>query len=89
MDWVAILLASAVPIALLGGLINRCCVMHESNRGTLLRGRGIGWQFIRFCVLVTGLPIIGVLTLHGSVRGDLAYVFLALAMGYAFGKASE
>jgi hypothetical protein len=85
-DWVAIALASAVPIALVGAFVNRCCVTHESEKGNILRGRNIGWQFIRFCVLATGLPIVALLAIKGIVAGEAAIGFIAGAAGYAFGK---
>lgn len=78
MDWVTILLASAVPIVLLGGLAHRVIV-----------GKGIGWQFIRFVVIAIGIPIAGVLALKGMVAGDAVYAILAAALGYAFGKVGK
>jgi hypothetical protein len=44
MDLISILLASAVPIALIGGLINRSVITYETASGKIVRGRGIGWM---------------------------------------------
>lgn len=89
MELVEIAIASAVPIVLIGGFINRCIVTHENDNGNILRGRGIGWQFIRFCVLTTGLPIVGLLALRGVVTGEAALAFIAAGVGYAFGKVGK
>ena len=89
MDYVSVLLASAVPIVLAGALVNRCVVTHTDEKGNVVRGRGIGWQFIRFSVLATAIPVIGILTMQGMMDKNAAYVLLAAAIGYAFGKASE
>ncbi len=89
MDYVSILLAAAVPIVLLGALINRSVVTSETEKGNVVRGKGIGWQFIRFCVLMTAVPIIGLLAWSGRIGGDVASALLAAAMGYAFGKVGK
>ena len=87
MTWVEIALASAVPIALIGSLLNRILVTRESKRtGHIHRGRSMGWQFFRFLALAIGLPIVGLLALKGIVTGQAAIIFFALAVGYTFGK---
>lgn len=86
MDLISIALASVIPIVLIGAFINRCVVTHESDSGNILRGRGIGWQFIRFCVLAAGLPLAGLLALKGLISGEAAIAFISAAVGYAFGK---
>jgi len=86
MEVVTIILASSVPIILVGGLVNRCIVTSETSRGNVVRGKGIGWQFIRFAVLTTAMPIIAILALRGIVDSEAAYALLAAGIGYAFGK---
>jgi len=78
MDLATTLLASAVPIVLIGGLANR-----------IINKKGIGWQFIRFTVIASGLPIVGLLALNGIIAGDAVYAIIAAALGYAFGKAGK
>lgn len=94
MDWnpkdiIEIALASSVPIVLLGVLANRLFVSHESPKGTKLRGKGVGWQTIRFSVLTTGLPIVALLAIRGIVSGEAAIAFIAASAGYAFGHAGS
>ena len=89
MDWIEILLAACVPIVLIGGLLNRIFITHESKSGKPLRGRGLGWQFVRFSVLATGMPLVGLLTIKGIVTGEAAIAFFAAAAGYAFGKVDQ
>ena len=87
MTWVEIALASAVPIALIGALLNRALVKHEGTKtGYILRGRSMGWQFFSFLALAIGLPIVGLLALKGLVTGQAAIIFFAVAVGYTFGK---
>ena len=78
MDWVSILLASAVPIVLIGGWANR-----------IINNKGIGWQFIRFTVIALVLPIIGLLAVKEIIAGDVVYALIAAALGYAFGKVGK
>ena len=86
-DWIAIFLASAVPIVLAGALINRCIVTHvHKETKQLQRGRGMGWQFVRFCVLVTAIPVVGLLALKSMISGEVAVGFFGAALGYVFGK---
>ena len=73
------ILASTVPLALVLGYCNR------KQGGEDQGARGIGWQFIRWTVLVISLPIIGVLALNGLLSGEAA-ALIGSAMGYAFGK---
>ena len=53
MEIISIILATAVPIALIGALVNRCVVTSETERGNVVRGTDVGWQIIRFCVLTS------------------------------------
>jgi hypothetical protein len=66
-------------VALVGGFHNRLAGKQP---------KGIGWQFIRFMVLSTALPIIGVLALNDALSGEAA-ALIGGAMGYAFGKTDE
>jgi hypothetical protein len=50
-------------------------------------GQGIGWQFIRFVVIASALPITGILALNG-VLNEAAAAILAGAFGYVFGQAA-
>jgi hypothetical protein len=50
--------------------------------------RGIGWQFIRFCVVAMALPIVGILGLSGALNGEAATI-IGTALGYAFGHSSD
>ena len=67
-----VLLAAAVPIVLVGGLATRIFNKKKTSQGDVTFGKGIGWQFIRFTVLGTGVPIIGLLALNGTIGGDVA-----------------
>ena len=89
MDLISILLAASVPIALLGGYIQRARYVRRDEQGNVVKqGLGIGWQFIRFMVLATGLPLIALLALKGLLSPELITLF-ASAMGFAFGKSSK
>lgn len=88
MFWLSVILALSVPIVLAMGLANRILVTKETKSGNVVRGLGIGWQFIRFSVLTTGLPIVGVLALNGLLTSEVATLFAA-AMGFAFGKSEH
>lgn len=75
MFWPSLILASAVPIVLIGGYFNRM-------KGD---GKGIGWQFIRFTVLALSIPVIAILALNDMLNGE-ASTLIAAAMAYAFAK---
>ena len=81
MDWwsagLSLVLASAVPIVLIGGLWNR--ISGE---------RGIGWQFIRFTMLGISIPIVGLLALNDALSGEAA-TLIGTAIGFAFGKSDD
>lgn len=49
---------------------------------------GIGWQFIRFTVIATALPITAVLALNSLLTGEAATI-IGAAMGYAFGHSGN
>lgn len=78
MIWVSIILASAVPIILIVGYLNR-----RGNPDD--KAKGIGWQFIRYTVLAISIPVAAILALNGALSGEAA-TLIAGAMGYAFGK---
>ena len=75
--WISLVLASSVPIILIGGLWQR-----------IRAGKGIGWQFIRYTAIATGLPIAGVLALTGVLSSEIATLFAAV-IGFAFGKSGD
>lgn len=77
MIWISAILASAVPIALIVGYLNR----RDGDKG-------IGWQFIRHTVLAIAVPVAGVLALNNALSGEAATI-LAGAMGYAFGQSAK
>ncbi len=77
-----VILASAVPIVLIGGLLNRYRLSKSGGKG------GLGWQFIRYTVLALSLPIIGLLALNDALTSEAATVIAASA-GFAFGKKDE
>ena len=86
--WLSALLGSAVPIALIGGLIYRSVVTRETEKGNIVKGKGIGWQFIRYTVIGIALPITGVLALNNVLTGEAATI-IAGSMGYAFGQSTK
>ena len=80
MEWklaISALLALSVPAVLIGGLYNRKA-----------QGKGIGWQFIRYTVLATSLPVICLLAINNALSGEAA-TLIGAAMGFAFGKKDE
>lgn len=83
MEWVQILLslvlASSVPIVLIGGLKNRLAGEKP---------KGIGWQFIRYTVLAISIPIVAILALNDALPGEAA-TLIGTAVGFAFGKKDE
>lgn len=77
--FLSVILATAVPITLVGGF---------RNRGVGDKAKGIGWQFIRFSVLTISIPIVGLLALNDALSGEAA-ALIGGAMGYAFGKKDD
>lgn len=77
MLWVSLIVATAIPIVLIGGFWNRSTT-----------NKGIGWQYIRFTVIAIALPTVALLGLNNMLTGE-AGTIIAAAMGYAFGKADE
>ena len=57
-------------------------------KNRITTGKGIGWQFIRYCTMITALPLAGILALNG-VLTDGAVAIISGALGYAFGKSEE
>lgn len=76
--WISLALASAIPITLLVGYLNR----RGKNDD---RTKGIGWQFIRYTVLAIALPIVALLALNDALTEGAATI-IASAIGYAFGR---
>ncbi|MGO7861863.1 hypothetical protein ACC676_09670 [Rhizobium ruizarguesonis] len=85
MDYIELILASAVPIVLIGGFANRILVKGARD-GVPTQGKGIGWQFMRFCVLTCGLPILALLCLRGKLDGQIVAGLIGSAFGYVFGN---
>ncbi|MBL4748607.1 MAG: hypothetical protein JKY17_07590 [Magnetovibrio sp.] len=79
MPWISILLALSVLVIIVGGLITRV-------QGT--NSKGIGWQFIRYTVIGTAMPIVALLSLNNSLSGE-AVALIGSAVGFAFGKTGE
>ncbi|RYG60053.1 MAG: hypothetical protein EON60_08470 [Alphaproteobacteria bacterium] len=77
MIWISFIIAISIPLVLGLGLWNR-----------ISADKGIGWQFMRFSVVATALPLVGVLALNGMLSGE-ASTIIGMAIGYAFGKKSE
>ncbi len=50
--------------------------------------KGIGWQFIRFTVIVVALPLAAILALNNALSGE-AGTIIGTAVGYAFGHSSD
>ena len=81
MDWVSMILASAVPGVLIVGYLNRRGKPNDKTKG-------IGWQFIRYSVISIAIPVAALLALNDALSGE-AVAIIAGAMGYAFGKAGN
>ena len=69
----------SVVIAL-GAVVVPCLALWQRIKAN----KGIGWQFIRFMVIATGLPITAVLALNSLLTGEAATI-IGAAMAYAFG----
>jgi hypothetical protein len=52
--------------------------------GRVKQDKGIGWQFIRYSVIIIALPLTCILALNGALSEGAAAI-LAGALGYAFG----
>ncbi len=74
------LLASVAVVGVVGGLVSRI----EWEKGKKLQFKGIGWQFIRYSVIIIALPLTCILALNGALSEGAAAI-LAGALGYAFG----
>jgi len=72
--WLSAALAASVLIVVTGSLWHRIATR-----------KGIGWQFIRFNVIVIVLLTTGLLALNNALSSQAA-TLLAGALGYAFGK---
>jgi len=81
MVWVSGILASAVPIVLVVGYLNR-----RGNPND--KAKGIGWQFIRYTILAIAFPVVAILALNNALSGEAAAI-IAGGMGYAFAKAGK
>ena len=70
-------LIAAIFVVIIGGLVNR---YHLK--------KGIGWQFIRYCVLTISLSLCGLLALNNALTSEAATIISA-AMGFTFGKVGK
>lgn len=75
------ILALSIPLFIVLSLVSRM----RANKGA---GKGIGWQFIRYNVIVVSLLLIGVLALNDAISGEVTTV-IAGALGYSFGKSDD
>ncbi len=76
-------LASCIPIVIVGGLLNR-----SHNLRVRQKAGGIGWQFIRYTVLMSSIPAILVLALNDLLTSEAATLLAAFA-GFAFGRKGD
>ncbi len=83
MEWLRPALSGALIVVMLVALVGG---FHNRLAGE--KPKGIGWQFIRFMVLSTSLPIIALLALNDALSSEAA-VLIGGAMGYAFGKTGK
>lgn len=74
--WLSIILASSIPIVLIG-------VFH--NRLAAEKLRGLGWKIVRFSVITISIPTLGILALNNAMSSEIA-TLMGTAMGFAFGK---
>ncbi|WP_417835159.1 hypothetical protein [Thalassospira xiamenensis] len=74
---VSYLLAATILAVVVGGMWQR-----------ITSSKGIGWQFIRYTVIATSIPLVGLLALNSLLTGEAATIITA-AMAYAFGKTSD
>lgn len=75
----SVILALSVIVVLIGAFHNR---LKQA------KPKGIGWQFIRFTVLMSAIPIIALLALNDALSGEAA-ALIGGAMGFAFGRKDE
>jgi|SRR5215471_5136805 len=93
LDWVSILLAAAIPVALIMSGIERWTAPQIRDkkavldgRGRVVRGRGYGWQAIRYVAVATTTPLVGLLAVRGLLDRN-AYAFVAAVLSAVFGGA--
>lgn len=79
---ISVILASTVPIALIGGLWNRHELRKAGGKG------GIGWQFIRYTILTISVPLAALLAINESLTAEAA-TLIGTALGFAFGKSCK
>lgn len=77
MDWISLLLAGSLPLIIVTGLISR-----------MVTQKGVGWQFIRLMVCTMSLPLVGLLAFNSLLTSEII-TFIALVVGYAFGRGEE
>lgn len=67
MYWVSIILAFAIIGVIVFGYLNRSGKPGEPMKG-------IGWQFIRYTVIGTALPLLCILALNNALTSEAATV---------------
>lgn len=75
--WISLVLA-------VGAVVIPCLALWQRIKAN----KGIGWQFIRFTVIVSTLPIVAILALNSLLTGEAA-ALLGSALGYAFGHSTD
>ena len=75
---VSVILAVAVLLLIIVAASSRI----NGKRG---RFKGIGSKFIRFTVVSTSIPVVGILALNHIIPGEAATGIIGAALGYAFG----
>jgi hypothetical protein len=83
-DWVPNTISVASILLTLGSV--GLPLLALANR--LKTGKGIGWQFIRYSVIVASIPLVGMLALQKSLTPEVATI-IATALGYAFGQSGS
>ena len=74
---------------IIGGLCNRYHAGKVIREDPLeRRAKGIGWQFIRYTVLASALPIIALLALNDVLRPEAA-TLIGTCVGFAFGSKED
>lgn len=76
-----VVLSLSVIILIVSGLITRCLPWKV--------GKGIGWQFIRYNVVVITLPMIGLLIMTDKLDSNIGATIFTSILAYSFGKAAQ
>jgi hypothetical protein len=77
-DWVEIVSALTIPIAILGVLINR-----------IITKKGIGVRAIQWLAVATFPPLIVILALERALDGSAVAALVGAVIGYLFSNISD